>query len=102
MKFRTLTLKNHIVSLNIENTMWANTVVASGTALGVVIYSGSSCRAVMGNKKGKSKSGIIDKEVNFLTFVSFRGFKKLCFYIIYLQRIFFSYFFLQQSACHLS
>jgi phospholipid-translocating ATPase len=50
--------------------MWANTVVASGTALGIVIYSGPSCRAVMGNKKGQSKSGIIDKEVNFLTFVS--------------------------------
>ena len=27
-------------SLSIENTMWANTVVASGTATGLVIYTG--------------------------------------------------------------
>jgi len=34
-------------SLNIENTAWSNTVVASGTAVGVVIYTGTETRSVM-------------------------------------------------------
>ena len=36
-------------SLSIENTMWANTVVASGTATGLVIYTGPECRSAMNN-----------------------------------------------------
>ena len=35
--------------LSIENTMWANTVVASGTATGLVIYTGPECRSAMNN-----------------------------------------------------
>ncbi|KAJ8302840.1 LOW QUALITY PROTEIN: hypothetical protein KUTeg_019236 [Tegillarca granosa] len=31
-------------SLSVDNTLWSNTVVASGTALGVVIYTGSETR----------------------------------------------------------
>ena len=34
-------------SLSIENTMWANTVVASGTATGLVIYTGPECRSAI-------------------------------------------------------
>jgi len=43
--------------LNIENTLWANTVVASGTALGVVIYTGGEGRAVMNTSQPHSKVG---------------------------------------------
>ena len=57
-------------SLNIENTLWANTVVASGTALGIVIYSGPECRATMNNSAPRSKVGLIDIELNQLTKVS--------------------------------
>ena len=42
-------------SLSIENTLWANTVVASGTALGVVIYTGRESRSVMNTSQPKSK-----------------------------------------------
>lgn len=42
-------------SLSIENTMWANTVVASGTALGVVIYTGKETRSVMNTSQPKYK-----------------------------------------------
>jgi len=42
-------------SLNIENTVWSNTVVASGTALGVVIYTGSETRSVMNTSKATMK-----------------------------------------------
>ena len=34
-------------SLSIENTMWANTVVPSGTATGLVIYTGPECRSAI-------------------------------------------------------
>ncbi len=54
-------------SLSIENTLWANTVVASGTALGIVIYSGPECRATMNNSAPRSKVGLIDLELNQLT-----------------------------------
>ena len=42
-------------SLNIENTLWANTVVASGTAVGLVIYTGPETRSVMNTSQPKSK-----------------------------------------------
>ncbi|XP_055890293.1 probable phospholipid-transporting ATPase IIB isoform X1 [Biomphalaria glabrata] len=54
-------------SLSIENTLWANTVLASGTALGVVIYTGSETRSVMNTSQPKSKTGLIDLEINTLT-----------------------------------
>ena len=54
-------------SLNIENTLWANTVVASGTALGVVICWGRECRATMNNSMPRSKIGLLDEELNNLT-----------------------------------
>lgn len=44
-------------SLSVENTLWANTVVASGTALGVVIYTGRETRSVMNTSQPNSKVG---------------------------------------------
>lgn len=54
-------------SLNIENTLWANTVVANGRASGVVIYTGSETRSVMNNSSPRSKVGLLDMEINALT-----------------------------------
>lgn len=54
-------------SLNIENTLWANTVVASGTALGLVVYTGKETRSSMNNSQPRSKVGLLDLEVNQLT-----------------------------------
>ena len=54
-------------SLNIENTLWANTVVASGTALGLVVYTGKETRSSMNNSQPRSKTGLLDLEVNQLT-----------------------------------
>ncbi|XP_055940655.1 probable phospholipid-transporting ATPase IIA isoform X2 [Argiope bruennichi] len=59
------------VSLSIENTLWANTVVASGTAIGIVIYTGSETRSVMNNSEPRSKVGITDLELNQQTKVLF-------------------------------
>ena len=38
-----------------ENTLWANTVLASGSAVGVVIYTGSDTRSVMNTTTPRSK-----------------------------------------------
>ncbi|XP_041454090.1 probable phospholipid-transporting ATPase IIB [Lytechinus variegatus] len=58
-------------ALGIENTLWANTVVASGRALGVVIYTGTETRAVMNTSSPRVKYGITDLEVNNQTKVLF-------------------------------
>ncbi|KAG8133398.1 putative Phospholipid-transporting ATPase protein, partial [Naja naja] len=41
-------------SLSIENTLWASTVVASGTVIGVVIYTGKETRSVMNTSNPKN------------------------------------------------
>lgn len=58
-------------SLGIENTVWANTVIASGTAVGIVIYTGRETRSVMNNSEPRSKVGLLDMEINQLTKVLF-------------------------------
>ena len=45
-------------SLSVENTLWSNTVVASGSALGVVIYTGAETRSVMNTSQPPSKVSV--------------------------------------------
>uniref|UniRef100_A0A8C9V283 Phospholipid-transporting ATPase n=1 Tax=Scleropages formosus TaxID=113540 RepID=A0A8C9V283_SCLFO len=54
-------------SLSIENTLWASTVVASGTVIGVVIYTGKETRSVLNTSHAKNKVGLLDLELNRLT-----------------------------------
>uniref|UniRef100_A0A8C5R0B8 Phospholipid-transporting ATPase n=1 Tax=Leptobrachium leishanense TaxID=445787 RepID=A0A8C5R0B8_9ANUR len=58
-------------SLSIENTLWASTVIASGTVVGVVIYTGREQRSVMNASNPRSKIGLFDLEVNCLTKILF-------------------------------
>ncbi|XP_030860698.1 probable phospholipid-transporting ATPase IIA isoform X2 [Gorilla gorilla gorilla] len=58
-------------SLSIENTLWAGTVVASGTVVGVVLYTGRELRSVMNTSNPRSKIGLFDLEVNCLTKILF-------------------------------
>lgn len=58
-------------SLDVENTLWANTVVAAGTATGIVVYTGCETRSVMNNSQPRSKVGLLDMEINGLTKVLF-------------------------------
>ncbi|CAO1355510.1 unnamed protein product [Diamesa tonsa] len=58
-------------SLDLENTLWANTVVAAGTATGIVVYTGAETRSVMNNSQPRSKIGLLDIEINGLTKVLF-------------------------------
>jgi phospholipid-translocating ATPase len=61
-----------IEPLGVENTMWTNTVLASGSAIGFVIYTGKDTRAVMNTNHPKTKVGLIDKEINQLAKVRLR------------------------------
>ena len=52
--------------LSVENTLWTNTVLASGSAIGFVIYTGKDTRAVMNTNHPKTKVGLLDTEINRL------------------------------------
>ncbi|XP_065168811.1 probable phospholipid-transporting ATPase IIB isoform X2 [Atheta coriaria] len=58
---------NSSEGLDLENTLWTNCVIASGQALGVVIYTGPETRSVMNNSAPRSKVGLLDMELNTLT-----------------------------------
>ncbi|KAF9172112.1 putative aminophospholipid-translocase [Mortierella sp. AD011] len=57
----------HTEPLSVDNTLWTNTVVASGNAIGFVIYTGRDTRAVMNTNHPKTKIGLLDSEVNRLS-----------------------------------
>ncbi|KAF2462283.1 hypothetical protein BDY21DRAFT_383248 [Lineolata rhizophorae] len=61
------------VPLSIDNTAWANTVMASsGAVLGVVVYTGRQTRQALSTAPSRSKTGLLEYEINALT-------KILCF-----------------------
>ena len=61
----TLNLKNgEKEPLNLENTMWASTVLASQKIIGIVIYTGKESRARMNSSTPKLKIGVLDEELN--------------------------------------
>lgn len=55
-------------ALGLENTMWANTVLASqGYIIGLVTYTGRQTRAQMNAKLPQSKMCLLEEEVNYLS-----------------------------------
>nr|VZI02292.1 unnamed protein product [Spirometra erinaceieuropaei] len=54
-------------SLSVDQTLWSGTVLATGTAVGIVIYTGCETRAVMNSSKAHTKMGRIDREINNIT-----------------------------------
>ncbi|KAG8215174.1 hypothetical protein J3R82DRAFT_8689 [Butyriboletus roseoflavus] len=55
-----------VESLAAENMLWANTVLAAGSAVGFVVYTGSETRAVMNTSHPGTKVGLLDLEINRL------------------------------------
>ena len=54
--------------LTIDNTAWANTVVASSTTiLAVVVYTGAQTRQALSTSSSRSKVGLLELEINNLT-----------------------------------
>ncbi|KAG8849559.1 putative aminophospholipid-translocase [Tulasnella sp. 330] len=52
--------------LTAENVLWSNTVLAAGSAVGFVIYTGAETRAVMNTSHPGTKVGLLDLEINRL------------------------------------
>ncbi|KAK7684500.1 hypothetical protein QCA50_012447 [Cerrena zonata] len=52
--------------LTAENVLWSNTVLAAGSAVGFVIYTGPETRAVMNTSHPETKIGLLDVEINRL------------------------------------
>ncbi|KAL0211785.1 hypothetical protein RCL1_005411 [Eukaryota sp. TZLM3-RCL] len=62
-----LTESSPTESLSLENTLWANTVLASGTCTCVVVYTGKETRSAMNSAQPVAKSGLLDAEINKLS-----------------------------------
>lgn len=55
-----------IEPLSAENVLWSNTVLAAGSAVGFVVYTGAETRAVMNTSHPETKVGLLDLEINRL------------------------------------
>lgn len=54
--------------LTIDNTAWCNTVLASNaTTLAVVVYTGPQTRSALSTSPSRSKTGLLEYEINSLT-----------------------------------
>ena len=54
--------------LTVDNTAWANTVLASNvTVLAVVVYTGAQTRQALSTSPSRSKAGLLEHEINNLT-----------------------------------
>jgi phospholipid-translocating ATPase len=53
--------------LSLEQTMWANTILASSTAVGVVVYCGKETRSQKNSSEPTTKFGAIDLELNLIS-----------------------------------
>jgi phospholipid-translocating ATPase len=60
--------ENQSAPLNIDNTVWANTVLASScSVLAVVVYTGPQTRQALSTSASRSKTGLLEYEINSLT-----------------------------------
>ena len=70
-----------VAPLSIDNTAWANTVIASqATTLAVILYTGPQTRSALSTSPSRSKTGLLEYEINSLT-------KILCFLTLALSII---------------
>ena len=56
--------------MTVENVLWSNTVLAAGSAVGFVIYTGVETRAVMNTSHPGTKVGLVDLEIHRLAKVN--------------------------------
>lgn len=58
---------NETYPLSIDQTMWANTVLASGSAIGMIVYTGVETRQQLNTTKTGVKTGLLELEINRLS-----------------------------------
>ena len=60
--------RSNSAPLTIDNTAWANTVLASNaTTLAVIVYTGPQTRSALSTSASRSKTGLLEYEINSLT-----------------------------------
>ena len=58
--------------LNLDQTMWFNTVLASQSpTIGIVVYTGTDTRAAKNQREASTKMCLLDEEVNYLSKILF-------------------------------
>lgn len=57
--------------MTLENTLWTSCVLTNGEIVGLVLYVGRETRVAMGASTPRTKVGILDNEINFLSKVLF-------------------------------
>ncbi|CDK25006.1 unnamed protein product [Kuraishia capsulata CBS 1993] len=62
-----ITFNSHTSPLTVDNTLWANTVLASGSAIGCIIYTGGDTRQAMNTSTPGVKTGLLELEINSLS-----------------------------------
>lgn len=63
----TLAVSGREVAVSVENTMWANTVVAAGNVAGIVLYTGKDTRMAKNTNRSRSKVCLLELEVNTIS-----------------------------------
>lgn len=53
-----------LTPLTVENVLWANTVLAAGSAVGLIVYTGKQTRAALNTSEPETKTGTLEREVN--------------------------------------
>ncbi|CCO30161.1 phospholipid-translocating ATPase [Rhizoctonia solani AG-1 IB] len=68
-----------VTPLTAENMLWSNTVLAAGSAIGMVVYTGKETRAVMNTSHPETKVGLLDLEINRVAkAIALNGFRGQC------------------------
>lgn len=62
-----LTINGQTSPLNVDNTLWANTVVASGGCIAIVAYVGASTKQALNTSQPKVKTALLELEINDLS-----------------------------------
>jgi magnesium-transporting ATPase (P-type) len=63
--------RQDVESLGLEQTLWMNTVIASGSVIGCVVYTGRETRSTMNASVPHAKMGKLDMELNSFSKVLF-------------------------------
>eukprot|EP01105_Mastigella_eilhardi_P004144 TRINITY_DN1549_c0_g1_i5.p1 TRINITY_DN1549_c0_g1~~TRINITY_DN1549_c0_g1_i5.p1 ORF type:complete len:886 (+),score=168.81 TRINITY_DN1549_c0_g1_i5:707-3364(+) len=77
---------DEIEPITVDNTMWAGTVLATGQAVGIVIYTGRETRSALNRTAPRSKMGLTEIEVNYLSKVLFIMLAALSLLMVALQK----------------
>ncbi|CAJ2508068.1 Uu.00g092540.m01.CDS01 [Anthostomella pinea] len=60
--------RGNTAPLSIDNTAWANTVIASqANTMAVIVYTGPQTRSALSTSPSRSKTGLLEYEINSLT-----------------------------------